>query len=73
MDKMKTFCFANMMIAAFEIKQLSEEQLKFEKEIEIFGMNEQQLYSLGVKIVKLVAIQCKIDPAKEQEEWLLAV
>ncbi len=32
-------------------------------------MNEEQLYSLGVKIVKLVSIRCKTDPNKEQEEW----
>lgn len=32
-------------------------------------MNEEQLYSLGVKIVKLVSICCKTDPSKEQEEW----
>lgn len=32
-------------------------------------MSEEQLYPLGVKIVKLVSIRCKTDPSKEQEEW----
>lgn len=48
LQKLKCIYFANIIVAVFEIKELSEEELKESKEIEVFKIEEQELISLAI-------------------------
>jgi hypothetical protein len=66
---MKVYFFAMLLIAAFEIKELSIEELKTQKEIEIYKMGEQDLYRMATKITEKFTIRAK-EHSKNPEEFL---
>jgi hypothetical protein len=49
-DEKKTYFFANVLIAALEIKSLSASELRNDREIEVYKMSEDELYRFATKV-----------------------
>ena len=49
LHKVKCIYFANLLIAAFEIKELSEDEVKESRQMEVFKMEEKELVSMVTK------------------------